>query len=217
MAGDDKLNIKGNKEKIPGLYAPQQGRSQQAMSRVLTQFHLLLKKQTFADIQISAVAKASGVGVGTIYFRFSSKDYLLIALAEKVTREEIEPRYQEFILPDSIQKQNLEEFLLAYFKVVASVFSHYRYLLKPLTLLSRETADKKIPEFLNSMNAKIQQKLVTNMMALARRTNPAVTEKSVELTILWAGASLREAFLEHNEDQSFLEELAKALARYLEA
>ncbi|MDG1906489.1 MAG: TetR/AcrR family transcriptional regulator [Arenicella sp.] len=225
MIDEDKLSVRGLDEEIPGLYLPKQDRSQQAMSRVLTQFHLLLKKQAFADIQMSAVSKASGVGVGTIYFRFSSKDHLLIALAEKITREEIEPKYQQFILPDSIQKQSLEEFLLAYFKVVSTVFSDYRYLLKPLTLLSRETSDEKVTEFLNRMNSNIQQKLSKNMMGLARRSKPAVTAKSVELAILWAGASLREEFLykspksglTHGEDQSFVQELSKALAGYLEA
>ena len=225
MINDDIPSDKDPEEEIPGLYVPQQGRSHRAMSRVLTHFNRLLKQKDFGDIQMSAVSKASGVGVGTIYFRFSSKEYLLIALAEKIIREDIEPSYQEFFLPDSIEKKTLEEFLFAYFKAASTVFNNYRYLLKPLTLISRETSDKKIPKFVERMNTNIQQKLSKMIMTLARRSNTAVTEKSVEFAILWAGASLREAFLYkepasdlmQQEDQSFLIELSKALTRYLEA
>jgi AcrR family transcriptional regulator len=89
MVNDDKPKVKSIEDEIPGLYAPQQGRSHRAMSRVLTHFHRLLKQKPFAEIQMSAVSQATGVGVGTRYFRFSSKEYLLIALAAKVVREEI--------------------------------------------------------------------------------------------------------------------------------
>jgi AcrR family transcriptional regulator len=222
---NDNQNDRDRKEDVPGLYTPQQGRSHRAMSSVLKHFNQLLKEKVFGDIKISAISKASGVGVGTIYFRFSSKEYLLIALAEKIVREEIEPSYKEFFLPDTIKKTVLEEYLLKYFTITSSVFKKFSYLLKPLTLISRETSDNTIPEFINRMNVNILQKLSKNIITLARHNNPAVSKKSVEFALLWAGASLREQFLYkqnnsdlmHVDNRLFLIELSKALTKYLES
>jgi hypothetical protein len=118
----------------------------------------------------------------------------------------------------------LKKFLFDYFKIASTVFTEYRYLIKPLTLISRETNDEKIPDFVKKINTNIQQKLTENIITIARRSNPAITEESVEFALLWVGASLREKFLYKvansdqfdDKDQAFLVELSKAISRYLE-
>jgi AcrR family transcriptional regulator len=224
MGNEDKLQTNDLKKMVPGLYEPQQNRSQKAMLRVLFHFNKMLKSKSFSEIQITAISKAAKVGVGTIYFRFANKDSLLVALADKIVREEIEPSYHDFFSPDSIQKKNLQEFLFAYFKATANVFIDYRYLIKPLTLISREASDPKIPEYIDKMNSKIIQKLKKNITTLSQFNNPSISEKAIEFALLWAGASLREAFLYNNsivalnyKDQYFLMELSKGITKYLES
>ena len=220
-----KLALTKNLAGIPGLYIPQQGRSRRAMESVLDNFHALLKQHPFGKIPMAEISKASGVAIGTIYFRFSSKEHLLVALAEKIIREEIEPAYQKLFAANNRPGENLEGFLVAHFEAVSKVFGEYHYLLKPLTLISRETSDQKIRAFVKTLNGRVHRKLKATLLALAKEENPGVREESVDLAILMAGASLREALLYgeplsdliKGRNQAFLGDLASALAGYLTA
>lgn len=208
---------------VPGLFVPKQKRSKKAMEKVLFAFHRELKKRSFTEIGMAEIAQISGVAIGAIYFRFSSKEHLLVALSEKIFQEEIKPSFPLYFHPVYKKGTDLNEFLLAYYKTVGKIFSSYHFLLRPLATIGRETKNKQITTFRENINQGIQEKLITTILSLAREKNSRVSRRSVENLIICAGASLREVFLYGHpitnegktRKESFLVDLVRDLSRNL--
>ena len=51
--------------------------------QILDAFQELLKEQDVKNISVSDIAKRAGIGKGSIYYYFESKDAILDALVEK--------------------------------------------------------------------------------------------------------------------------------------
>lgn len=69
------------------LRAPQQGRSQRSLQRILDTTERILEKKRFAEVSVSEIARQAHSSVGVFYARFPDKLALLHLLDDRFTAE----------------------------------------------------------------------------------------------------------------------------------
>ena len=71
----------------PRRRIPKQARARERVGRILDAARAELEAQPVAEITIEGIAERAGVPVGSVYQYFSSKNALLLAVAETVMDE----------------------------------------------------------------------------------------------------------------------------------
>lgn len=114
---------------------------QKILSAATEQFDL----QGFADTSIAGIMQAAGLGVGTFYNYFSSKEDVLLALAKNL-REDVE---QNISVSDALNRSSCELLELCCM-CTAKVIDENRFIL-PLFISAGEHSDKpeQIPQSLS--------------------------------------------------------------------
>ena len=117
---------------MSGIRVPVQKRSQDSLDRVLAAGAELLSERGFEGFTLAEVSKRSGVAYGTMYWRVSSKDALLLAIQEQFLEEAGKSR--EKLTPEHWKDASLAATIEGAIRVVASVFEYDPGLLRALTL-----------------------------------------------------------------------------------
>jgi AcrR family transcriptional regulator len=130
-----------------------------------------------ADAGIEDIAARAGVGIGTVYRRFASKDALIDELLRLATAEITAAAEQALARPDG---HGLEEFLRA---IGRSFADHARY----ADLLLNRPAD---PDASRQIRAAIDE--LTARAAAARTINPNVAACDI-MVLIWAMRGVAQA------------------------
>src|SRR5882757_4356318 len=116
--------------------APQQGRSQETLARVLRATEHLLGRMHFEDITISQILELADVSVGSFYARFHSKEDLLPHLYAAYS-ENLKVRTAAAAAPEHWASKKLAERIRTLLQLAVSAYREQRGLLRAVALLAR--------------------------------------------------------------------------------
>jgi AcrR family transcriptional regulator len=208
---------------IPGLSPARQQRSALAQRRILEALDELLKAGDYFEIKVSDIAARAGCALGGVYNRFESKDHILLALAEQVLCERIDPRYERQENPDWHVDLSVAAFLEIYFAILARPLAEFRHIFRPLAIISRNRSNDAFARFLEAREEKAQAHLARVMLPLARAENPGASAEAARLAAYWARTLFHDYILFGEKagamtgivDDRYLSELARLVAQYL--
>src|SRR5882757_296666 len=116
--------------------APQQGRSEETLRRVLRATEHLLGRMHFEDITIGQVLELAEVSVGSFYARFHSKEdvlpHLYVAYSEKM-----KTRMAAATAPGNWDGKKLAVRIREMLHLAVSIYRDERGLLRAVALLAR--------------------------------------------------------------------------------
>lgn len=207
---------------IPGLSPPRQKRSAVAQKRILEALERLLESRDYFEIKVSDIAARAGCALGGVYNRFESKDHILLALAEEILSERIDPRYERQENPDWHVDLSVAEFLEIYFAILARPLVEFRHIFRPLAVISRNRCNDDFRRFLDAREEKAQAHLARVMLPLARTENPRASAEGARLAAYWARTLFHDFVLFGERagaitgiaDDRYLSELARLIAQY---
>lgn len=169
----------------PGVVPPRQARSQRAQNSILDALNRLLLRCDYQDINVSDIAKEAGCAVGGVYNRFASKDHILLALAERVIVERVDPRYEKQETPHWEKDLSVREFLEIYLAIVSRPLEEFRHIFRPLAVISRYRKADAFSDFLSKREKKNHTHLTRVIGGLASKQNPDLDESAVKLAVFW--------------------------------
>jgi AcrR family transcriptional regulator len=113
---------------------PQQDRSRVTQERILASASALLAKRGHADFTLLSVCKESGLSIGAIYSRFSSKDELLRTIQERHI-EELDTDVTQIVGRLAAQNGSLQSTAPAVVREFCELYRKHQFLLRPLMAL----------------------------------------------------------------------------------
>jgi hypothetical protein len=110
-----------------------------------------------------------------------------------------------------------------YFTLVADEFTRYRGIIRPATLVARQTEDEELRALLRRFNEDVHDRFRSALLERLAGDDDQAAQLRVNTMILWSSAALREVFL-YQEPVSrltraqitFLRELTRAATLYVE-
>jgi AcrR family transcriptional regulator len=120
---------------------PQQHRSRESFERVVSAARDLLAERGYDTLTLADVVKASGVSIGSIYGRVSSKDDLLRLVQERIL-EEMTIREEQLLAPEQWEGMKLQQMLPPLLDQLAEHLRHYAPWLQ--AFMMRAAADETI-------------------------------------------------------------------------
>jgi AcrR family transcriptional regulator len=113
---------------------PQQDRSRATQERILASASALLEQRGYAEFTLQKVCKGSGLSIGAIYSRFSSKDELLRTVQEKHI-EQLDKDVTQIVRKLAAQDGSLQSTAPAVVKEFCELYRKHQLLLRPLMAL----------------------------------------------------------------------------------
>jgi AcrR family transcriptional regulator len=114
---------------------PQQDRSRVTQERILASASALLEQRGYAEFTLQKVCKESGLSIGAIYSRFSSKDELLRTIQEKHI-EELDTDVMQIVRKLAAQGDSLQSTAPAVVKEFSELYRKHQSLLRPLMAIA---------------------------------------------------------------------------------
>ena len=209
-------------QELRGALVPKQVRSVDAMQRILVAAQDLFASAEYDDVSIADIARAADLSVGTFYTRFPTKEHLVVVLLGSVMDELREFMSRE-MRPSRLARNTVADLVRQYLTMMGRAFVKHRGLLRPATLIARQTRDAALQSLIKGFNDDVHSRFRT--MLLDRlpphaRMNGAL---HVDLAILWSSAAMREVLLYGEpvsslarRHQTLIDELTRGVTLYLE-
>ena len=209
--------------KLANIAPPQQARSRKVLKKIVAATTELMRSTPFEDIAVTDIARQAGVGVGTIYTRFSSKNQILLYIVETVVLVDIRAKHNHALSPQRRRTESLHDFLFRYLWDFRWVYLKHRAVLRPLTLLSRHAKSSELGPFLRAINKPIDEKIRAAMLTSENGIRHPRPAEAAQVAILWLGSAMREKFLYEEPvatpvklgDKAFVMELVRGAVAYL--
>lgn len=171
--------------------APQQARSNRALTRILNATEDLLKDRHFDDLAISEIAAHAQMSVGNFYARFRTKDALLAVLHERYEKERAE---QLGAVMKALTSATLEQRIYAVVVAIAKLFEDRRGVLRSFIMISWRRPDAMSGNSKSRLGGLYQQ--FTDLLLGARdEIKHANPDEAVRFIIGVAIASCRETLV----------------------
>ena len=182
------------REELRGAHVPRQLRSIDALQRIADAGRRLLAERDFEDVSVADIAAAAGISVGAFYLRFRSKEHLVAFLIGDISAELQEKVERE---SDSARWRNasLADVLSWYLDGAATGFAAHRGILRPATIIARQTRDRELLDLLTNFNASVHGRFRALMLERKHLIVHPDPELAVNIVLLWTSAALREAVL----------------------
>ena len=114
---------------------PQQDRSRITQGRILSSASALLQKRGYAEFTLQNVCKESGLSIGAIYSRFSSKDELLRTIQENHIAA-LDVDVMEIVRKLATRDGSLRSTALAVVWEFSELYRRHQWLLRPLMAIA---------------------------------------------------------------------------------
>jgi AcrR family transcriptional regulator len=209
-------------DEIPGALPPRQVRSVDATWQIAEAGQRLLLEREYEDVSVADIAAAAERSVGAFYTRFPTKEHLIVHLALGLTNE-LRAEAERALDPGALAGRSIAEVIELYFALAADSFIRYRGIIRPASLIARQTRDEAVRELIRRFNADVHGRFRDALLQRLAWKDPATALAQVNSMILWSSAALREVFLygepvsalSHTQS-AFLRELVRAAASSLE-
>ena len=118
---------------------PRQMRGRASYERMMTAAEALLIERDSGNFTLTDVSQIGKVSIGSIYFRFDSKDALLRAVHERVM-DRLEQDHPMIVMRARTRSANFYELIIALVEEIADFLKTYGPIMRPLMM--RATADE---------------------------------------------------------------------------
>lgn len=182
------------RDELRGATAPRQLRSVDALQRIASAARRLLTEREFDVISIADIAAAAGISVGSFYLRFRTKEHLVAFLLGDLS-EELKNQVRRESHPARWRGASLEDVISWYLTGAAEAFARHRGVLRPATIIARQTRDRELLALLSDFNSVVHERFRALMMERAHLITHPEPERAINIVLLSASAALREAVL----------------------
>jgi AcrR family transcriptional regulator len=209
-------------DEIPGALPPRQVRSVGATWQIAEAGQRLFLEREYEAVSVADIAAAAERSVGAFYTRFPTKEHLIVHLALGLT-DELRAQAERALDPIALAGRGVAEVIEVYFALAANSFIRYRGIIRPASLIARQTRDEALRELVRRFNADVHARFRDALLQRLAWKEPAIARTQVNSMILWSSAALREVLLygepvsslSHTQS-AFLRELVRAAACSLE-
>lgn len=210
-------------DELWGAHPPKQVRSVDAIQRIAAAARSLFRQREYDAVSVADLAATAGMSVGAVYTRFPSKEHLVVHLMGDLATE-LRAVMQREMNPADLVACDVAEVVRRYLHMMANAFVAYRGLLRPASLIARQTNDKSLQALLRRFNDEVHGKFRALLLEKIGNDSPALTIARIDTAILWSSAAIREVLL-YGEPVSSLathhprliEELTRGIRLYLKA
>jgi AcrR family transcriptional regulator len=210
-------------EELWAALPPKQARSVDVIQRIAIAGQELFTARDYDAVSVADIASAAGVSVGAFYTRFPSKEHLVVHLIRDVADEVLADMQRE-MSEQRLADCGTQEVVRRYLTMMGRVFVRHRALLRPASLIARQTQDTNLRALLRRFNdvahSRVRALLLARLNAL--RHDVAITR--IDTAVLWISAAMREVLLYAEpvsslspRHASLIEELTLGVASYLSA
>lgn len=210
-------------DELWGALPPKQARSVDAIQRIAVAGQALFVERDYDDVSVADIAAAAGVSVGAFYTRFPSKEHLIVHLMRDVA-DELSTRLQREMSTDRMVAHGLADVMRQYLLLMGRSFVRHRALIRPASLIARQTRDAQLRAILRRFNhtahSHLRGLLLSRLVGLA----PDVARIRIDAGILWSSAAMREVLLYGEpvsslspRHASLIDELTRGVVLYLAA
>jgi AcrR family transcriptional regulator len=209
-------------EELWGALPPMQLRSVDAIQRLAAAGSALLSERDYESVSVADIAAAAGMSVGAFYTRFPSKEHLVVHLMRGL-RDELEAMMQLVMSDAELDGCTIGEVMHRFLTMMADGFVRHRGLIRPASLIARQTTDPQLRELLRRFNEGVHGRLRAILRDRIGSGEGLVTMR-IDTAILWTSAAMREVFL-YGEPvsalsprySSLIDELSRGAELYLTA
>jgi AcrR family transcriptional regulator len=209
-------------DELLGALPPKQARSVDATWQIADEGRRLFLERGYEAVSVADIAAAAGRSVGAFYTRFPTKEHLLAHLVGGLTGD-LRERVMHDLNPSAIRRRGVADVIHIYFTLVADEFTRYRGIIRPATLVARQTEDEELRALLRRFNEDVHDRFRSALLERLAGDDDQAAQLRVNTMILWSSAALREVFL-YQEPVSrltraqitFLRELTRAATLYVE-
>jgi AcrR family transcriptional regulator len=210
-------------DELWGALPPKQTRSVDAIQRIASAGRALFRARDFDAVSVADIARAAGISVGAFYTRFPSKEHLAIHLLGDLD-DELRASALREMDPQRLTGVSLSGVVRRFLALTADAFLRHRGLLRPATLIARQTRDDQLRGLVRRFNKDVHGLFRARLLERLSVTDPKTTVARIDLAILWTSAALREVLL-YGEPVSALsrsatrlvDELSRGFVLYLES
>lgn len=181
-------------EELRGAYVPKQLRSVDTLNRIAIAGRELFLERDYEQVAVGDIAARAGISVGAFYTKFPSKERLVAFLVADLAAE-LRERIAIGLDPARWTGTPLHDIIGWYVDEMAKAFVRYRGLLRPATILARQTDDEELRAILKRFNLDVHGRFRTVLLespAILARLRTAVT---IDVMILTISSALREVLL----------------------
>lgn len=206
----------------PRTPPPQQARSAETLESVLDAAESLLRRRPLDGVSIAEIADRAGVGVGTVYTRFPSKDSILLALYERYDRS-LHESVERLVASGALRGGTLRETARRHIASTVAYLREHKWLVREAALLARRRP--------GSINAEVRARRVALIdrwrepfLEHRHRIAHADPDSAVTFALFLVTAAARELVLfddapyaraVRRSDERLIEHLTAALCGYL--
>lgn len=206
----------GDAEELRGARAPKQARSVEALQRISAAASALFAAREYEDVSVAEIAAAAGISVGAFYLRFRSKEHVVAFLLGEV-RDALQEGLRREGDPARWQGRGIEAVITWYLSTMVEAFVQHRGVLRPASVIARQTRDRELLALLTDFNAEAHARFHRLLLDRATEIAHPRPELAVKMMSLWVSAAVREAVL-YSEPVSSLapksrDELIRELTR----
>ena len=210
-------------DELWGARPPKQARSVDVIQRIAIAGQELFTVREYDAVSVADIASAAGVSVGAFYTRFPSKEHLVVYLMRDIAEELLAEMGRE-MSEQRLADCDAREVMRRYLVMMGRAFVRHRGLLRPATLIARQTQNAELPEFLRRFNDSPHGHVRTLLLARLRRLPRDVAVRRIDAAVLWSSAAMREVLLYAEpvsalspRHTSLIEELTLGVAAYFTA
>lgn len=210
-------------EELWGALPPKQVRSVDAIQRIAAAGHALFAERDYEVVSVADIAGAAGVSVGAFYTRFPSKEHLIVHLMRDVA-DELSARLQREMSDDRMAACGLADVVRQCLLLMARSFVRHRALIRPASLIARQTRDEQLRALLRRFNDAAHSHVRGLLRSRLGGVAPNVARLRIDAAILWSSAAMREVLLYGEpvsslspRHASLIDELTRGVVLYLDA
>lgn len=208
---------------LRGAHPPRQVRSVDAIQRIALAAHELFDARDYDAVSVADIASAAEMSVGAFYTRFPSKEHLIVHLLGDL-ESELRATMGREMSAERLAGCTLAEVVRRYLVMMARAFVRHRGLVRPATLIARQTRDEQLRELLRRFNHDVHGRFRALLLERLGSRTSATTITRIDLAILWSSAAMREVLLYgepvsslSRRHSTLIDELTRGVVLYLEA
>jgi AcrR family transcriptional regulator len=210
-------------DELWGAHPPKQARSVDVIQRIAIAGQELFAEREYDTVSVADIASAAGVSVGAFYTRFPSKEHLVVHLMRDVAEGVLAEMARE-MSEQRLADCGPREVMRRYLAMMGRVFVQHRGLLRPATLIARQTQHAELRQFLRRFNDSAHGHVRTLLLARLAAIPHEIAITRIDAAVLWSSAAMREVLLYSEpvsslspRHTSLIEELTLGVAAYLTA
>jgi AcrR family transcriptional regulator len=210
-------------DELRGALPPKQIRSVDAIQRIAIAGRRLFDERDYDAVSVADIAAGAGMSVGAFYTRFPSKEHLVVHLIGDLADELAAAAHDE-LSADRLTGRTLADVVRLYFARMAEAFVRHRGVLRPATLIARQTQDAELRALLRRFNADMHGRIRALLLERLPGMPREIAAARIDMAILWSSAAMREVLLYgepvsslSRRDTVLVDELTRAVTLYLGA